>query len=748
MPRKPHLHKGPVALPIDPHQGEYSPHLLDLRSPKFSNENLNGQDHKTPSPSFEEKIAAFDERLKEMPDLLKSRALEFSQWQAQWSQGLNNAWGNALRWGTQAQKKFKTSELKSRIPLINKARVQPWLKIPELAFLVLLVLLVTLPLQAFLLHRTIAQAKFVVTKNWSESITALESLKGAAAKRDLAGAQTALNNLAGTLGGLREQFERLGPLKIFLPSAADAAFSMLKIGEQGTLALGNISREFLQAQRIGQAGMLLRALNQEVIRLKAQLNTLAKNDSSEMLAALRTQLNTLEDFSLISAELFGSQTPRKILLVFQNPRELRATGGFAGSFALLTLRDGKIENVETPEGGTYAIQGQLPLARISPQPLHLINSRFEFQDANWWPDFPTSARKIVEFYEMGGGGTLDAVLAVNATFGEELLRLNGPIVTDEGEISADNFIDTLQTAIARDRVADRKAPKKVIAELLPALTQVLMNTAREHPKELITTLYTLAQRKDIQLWTRDEKWQAAVERLGFDGGLKETSGDYLAVITANVGGGKTDGVVSETIDHQSTINYSENSKTTGQLTARTTVKITRTHQGLKRDPFTGHPNRAYLRVYVPEKARLLSVLGNDPPPSLTSEKTASHLTPDPQVRAYESQIKIDAASGTEIWQESGKTVFGVWLETNPGENKAITLRYEIPLTQGKELIPYSIMFEPQGGKRSYLTSKVEFGNPLYALISNPAGWQPQSWQYQGSLNRTIIASGLFTPLPR
>jgi len=55
--------------------------------------------------------------------------------------------------------------------------------------------------------------------------------------------------------------------------------------------------------------------------------------------------------------LFGATSDRRYLLVFQNNSELRASGGFIGSYALIDVRNGRLRNLEVPGGGSYDTEG-------------------------------------------------------------------------------------------------------------------------------------------------------------------------------------------------------------------------------------------------------------------------------------------------------------------------------------------------------------------------------------------------------
>jgi len=181
--------------------------------------------------------------------------------------------------------------------------------------------------------------------------------------------------------------------------------------------------------------------------------------------ALLTLLTDLTNVTAVGADVLGGNGTRRYLLVFQNNTELRATGGFIGSFAEIQITDGAVSKLLVPGGGSYDLQGQLKRTIIAPKPLQLLRERWEFQDANWFPDYPTSARTIMELYEASGGPTMDGVIAVNATYIADLLNLLGPVdLTDEygRVITKENFLEETQKIVELEYDTEENKPKALL----------------------------------------------------------------------------------------------------------------------------------------------------------------------------------------------------------------------------------------------------------------------------------------------
>lgn len=388
---------------------------------------------------------------------------------------------------------------------------------------------------------------------------------------------------------------------------------------------------------------------------------------------LSTALQEFTAFSHALATMLGGDGAMRYLVAFQNPTELRPTGGFVGSFAEIDVRDGVIESMHVPGGGTYDVQGQLTKFVASPSPLSILTPRWELQDANWFPDFPSSARKMQWFYENAGGPTTDGVIAVNATFVVNLLQITGPIEMPEYgvTIDAENFMFEAQKAVELTYDREANTPKAFIGDLAPVLLARITEADMTSFLAILDLVGRSLVQKDIQLYFRSDELESAVEQLGWSGSMKHPSGDYLMIVNTNLGGGKTDAVIDQNVDVDVTIREDG--------TVEHTVTITKVHHGIANALFTGANNVDYLRLYVPEGSELLAADGFEAPPDAAFETSDVPLSTDEDLALAMSAVTRDAASSTDVWNENGKTVFGNWMQTAPGETEVVRFTYRVPV---------------------------------------------------------------------
>ena len=427
-----------------------------------------------------------------------------------------------------------------------------------------------------------------------------------------------------------------------------------------------------------------------------------------------TMLNDLASLTGTMESLLGGKEKKRYLLIFQNNAEMRGSGGFLGSFAILDMNKGKITSLDVPGGGGYDTKGALTKMVEAPMAMHLLGARWFFWDANWWPDWPKTAQKLMWFYENSDGSTVDGVIALTPTVMEKLLAVTGPVDLSEEygvTVNAENFWLTTQSITESNEQRASGTPKKIIGDLMKKIMDELpKNITKENFTGLAKVIESSLNEKQALVYMTDPNLEKEIERYGWDGKLNETVGDYLMVVNTNIGGQKTDKAIKQSIRHEADIDED------GRIT--NTLRITRTHQGIKNEIFTGVRNVDWMRIYVPQGAELMEAYGFIPVDPSLYKPAFSQLEEDPDILAGEGQAEIHNLSGTKIYNELGKTVFANWVMVDPGESAEIVLRYRLPfkafsqpenredwkenisefLNPGQsELSPYSLMVEKQPG---------------------------------------------------
>jgi len=401
--------------------------------------------------------------------------------------------------------------------------------------------------------------------------------------------------------------------------------------------------------------------------------------------------------SQIFTDILGGNGPRKYLFLFQNNQEMRAPGGFIGSYGVLDIFNGRINKFFID--GIFNPDGQLREKVVPPVPIQKISAAWSLHDSNWFPDFPVSAEKAIWFYEKTGGPTVDGIITMTPDVMEKLLEASGPIDMPEYgvTINKDNFLEEVQNEVEVDYDKELNQPKKILADLAPKILDTIFNSKKV--SSVVKTLDILMEslnEKQILLYSKNYEIEKKISEENWSGEVLSADKDYLSVINSNINGFKTDGVIDETIEHKAEI------KDDGSVVD--SVIITRKHNGGDaKYEWLNKVNANYMRVYVPKGSRLLSTEGqtrefNSPP----LDYKALNFKRDPQVEAEEESIKIDEESGTKIYEDANKTVFANWVYVSPKEEAVIRYTYLLPFKismneSDKPADTYSLLAQKQSG---------------------------------------------------
>jgi|GEM_PF-899678 len=416
------------------------------------------------------------------------------------------------------------------------------------------------------------------------------------------------------------------------------------------------------------------------------------------------------DFSATLLEVIGSRETKRYAVLFQNNNELRPSGGFIGSVAFVDIRDGKIQKMEIPGGGLYDFNGYLTEHVEAPKPLSLLSPRWEIQDSNWYPDWPTSAEKFAWFLEKSGEPSIDGIIAIQATTFEKLIGILGPIEFPEYQtlVTKENVLSEMQAYVEFEYDKEENQPKKYIAELAPKVLEKILASKGSDFIEILKLVKSEIKSKNVLVYFKDKNTNSEFEKRGFVPSMIESGIDYLSVVNANIGGGKTDGVIEETINQKIKIDRE------GNATAE--LEIVRKHNGDLSHVFEGKNNVDYVRVYAPLGSELMSFEGARHPSEFLFEEPKEYYKKDENLLSIEKNPIIHEQTKTRITQEFGKTVFGNWLQVMPGEVVFAKISYKLPfkIKPHDALNPdiksgYSLLLQKQAGARpSHFSVSVEY----------------------------------------
>ncbi len=439
----------------------------------------------------------------------------------------------------------------------------------------------------------------------------------------------------------------------------------------------------------------------DIETLARDLDFLKTEENSKSLYQVITfdtkQLLPIASLIRQSEDLLGYKTKKVYLILFQNNMELRATGGFIGSFGLLTLEQGKLVNFEVQD--VYAADGQLKGHVEPPEKLreHLGEANWYLRDSNWDPDFPTSAERAEWFLDKEMNIRVDGVIAVDLNTVKELAGIIGSIKLADFNVTVDknNFYEKTQF-YAENNFFPGSSQKK---DFLTAVAGELIGKLRESSGQAIPIARSLSNSlsgKHVLVFLHNKQAQATLAQIGWDGGLKNvkcphsaSSGqamsnvkcqtDYLMVVDSNVGVNKANYGLSRSFLLNNTISVDA-------VTHELTISYLN-----KSDTQNGYKN--YFRVYVPSGSTLLSANILNP---TTGEKT---------------ELKVDTS------QEHDKDIFGMLVEVSKGQTRQVLLSWNVANLE--KVGATSLVWQKQPGTGEDPVNILFRSNPGIILKLNP-----------------------------
>ncbi len=634
---------------------------------------------------------------------------------------------------------------------------------PVLVFAVL-ALLAVMPFRAYTYYQTVRQAKGLVLGEAENAIANLSLAQGKMQELDLKNAQEYFVSADLAFTSAQQELKTINSPITFLAeimpfnNSYKTGKNLIDLGKNlsaaGNQVLDGVNRlsenpsedltekiKFFQTK----AALALPELKKAENNLnKIKIGSLPEENRDqfiklkEKLPLLISGLEKLGPTSEFAIKFLGDNDLRRYLVIFQNDNELRATGGFMGSFALVDLKSGQLEKITLPGGGTYDVRAGLNELLKAPQPFWLINTRWEFQDSNWWPDWPTSAEKISWFYRKSGGPSIDGVIAINSDWLGQLLDVTGEIqLPDYGKtITSANFELELQKSIERE-ATDKYQPKKILADLAPKLVERIFASQPKDFLNLAVALEKGLKEKDILVYLTDPELEKVIQENGWDGSQKQGDKDYLMVVSTNISGGKTDGVIKQEIYHQAEIQ--------NDGSVLNSVIISRHHFGPTDEDFTNQPNRSYMRVYVPQGSVLVKAAGFNQPDEKEFKKDQAYLDLSDDLKT-EFAAQTDLDSQTRIYEENGKTVFANWLTLDQGGSQDLLLVYRLPfkmnlkdfsLSSGNR--SYNLLVQRQPGMtEGEFSSKVAYPEGLSPKSAYPENLLSNGLNFQANLNQDLF----------
>jgi len=170
-----------------------------------------------------------------------------------------------------------------------------------------------------------------------------------------------------------------------------------------------------------------------VERLRAQIG--------ELMPPVTALANAVD----LAPAMLGNEEPRNYLLIFQNPAELRSTGGIPGAMALVHTEGGKIDLQQQSSSSEFPHYAS-PVIPLPEETRGLYGDLVGeyIQDVTLTPNFDLSAQIAQQMWNERYGMQVDGVISIDPVALSYLLEATGPVGIATGDqLTKDNVVSLL-----------------------------------------------------------------------------------------------------------------------------------------------------------------------------------------------------------------------------------------------------------------------------------------------------------------
>ena len=420
------------------------------------------------------------------------------------------------------------------------------------------------------------------------------------------------------------------------PAAPALTLAQAQQAQQNVaVAVSDVRQALVERQGVSDGDL-------ERIGLGALVPTLAKLDH------LTPQLQKGLDLAQVAMgalpELMGLTKPINYLLFNQDSDELRATGGFLGNYAVLSLAGGRLTggvhlhdiiSLDCPYGNCYNRPNPAPIANwFFTNHNYITNTtQFGIRDSNYDPDFPSFARLAEKLGQEEGLPQTGGVIAITPALIKSFLQITGPIkVPDFNQtVDANNLQDSIHyfhilAAICQNEptyphcgelyaagsgsqlgTSQRKAFDAVLGS---AVLHAVANLQGKQQSELIKAISTALKTKDLQIYFNNSQMEALMGQLNDNGAVISPQGDSVFAVDMNTGATYWNGDIQQQIND--TVTFDSKGNATHDMTINYKFPIVTHSWSEMFHKFGLYYVRDVLRVIVPKNADLKSMTGCSP----------------------------------------------------------------------------------------------------------------------------------------
>ncbi len=391
-------------------------------------------------------------------------------------------------------------------------------------------------------------------------------------------------------------------------------------------------------------------------------------------------------------DVLGNSERKRFLILLQNEGEIRSTGGWISSYAIVGLEGGQIRELFVDDiynaDGTLKVQNK----RFTP-PASLINALeitdYSFSVVNWDPDLYNVLLESESFVSaLGKGDDLDGLITIDIAFIQKLLDQWGGIeVPGESDLITSENIYSKIFEMHEDFTPGSDRKTTFLANLANETVTKLLSSDFSEYQSVVSVFIDSLNEKHLQAVFKNSDATRFFDKNSWDGQLDTKYISAPIAIDWNWGGNKANLYIKR--DHSLDIEIEE-----------TEIVYTYEINVVNESTSNTYPEGDYInytRIYIPSGSKILNIQGIED-------------------------------NEYDIYNDSGFKVVGGWFNTPVGASNTLNLKYKItksalgtyfPLTIQTENVfsDISIFKQPGTKKESYVLN-VSYPDTWNVIESN------------------------------
>lgn len=479
-------------------------------------------------------------------------------------------------------------------------------------------------------------------------------------------------------------------------SAIEPYADVLGLKGQGSFSMGSAEDRIKTAvMTMGKITPKIDEISDDLVKMRDELDQVNPDHYPALIFGpkIKTQLAQTKELTdqgvtfidqarplvKVLPELLGEKEDKKYLILFQNDKELRSTGGFITAYAIFKVDKGVISIDKNDD--IYPIDDSIPNKPEAPDELkkYLKVSRLNLRDSNISPDFITSMKTFQEMYNTSPQATkdIDGIIAIDTNVLVSTIKVLDDTISAGGltfntkndpRCDCPQVIYELEDNISRPVNYIKTDRKGLLGQLLVALMQkALSSSPKVYWGPLFQTMLAETQQKHVMFYLFNKDAQSGIEALNAAGQIRPFEGDYIHINDTNLGGQKSNLFVDQTVTQSYKV---END---GTIEKTVTIDYVNPHApsdcNLERGGLCLNAElRDWIRIYVPKGSELVSSKG--------------------------SQTKVTT------YDEFGKTVIDGFTTVRPRGKASYSVTYTLPFKL-KKGSPLPLMIQKQPGKEGF-----------------------------------------------